>query len=39
LYLVAPGNFPGELELSYELGLDGVFSHNPDTGVRDAVFG
>jgi glycerophosphoryl diester phosphodiesterase len=33
LYLAAPGNLPGELELFYELGVDGVFSDNPDTAV------
>jgi glycerophosphoryl diester phosphodiesterase len=33
LYLGAPGNLPGELELFYELGVDGVFSDNPDTAV------
>jgi glycerophosphoryl diester phosphodiesterase len=33
LYLPAPGNLPGELELFYELGVDGVFSDNPDTAV------
>jgi glycerophosphoryl diester phosphodiesterase len=33
LYLAAPGNLPGELELFYRLGVDGVFSDNPDTAV------
>jgi glycerophosphoryl diester phosphodiesterase len=33
LYLAAPGNLPGELELFYELGVDGVFSDNPDVAV------
>ncbi len=40
LYLAAPGNLPGELELFYRLGVDGVFSDNPDTAVavRSKVF-
>jgi glycerophosphoryl diester phosphodiesterase len=29
LYLAAPGNLPGELELFYKLGVDGLFSDNP----------
>jgi glycerophosphoryl diester phosphodiesterase len=33
VYLGAAGNLPGELELFYELGVDGVFSDNPDTAV------
>ena len=32
-YLGATGNFPGELELFYRLGVDGVFSDNPDVAV------
>ena len=41
LYLAAPGNLPGELELFYRLGVDGLFSDNPDTAaaVRSRVFG
>ncbi|HET8873018.1 MAG TPA: glycerophosphodiester phosphodiesterase [Gaiellaceae bacterium] len=41
LYLAAPGNLPGELELFYRLGVDGLFSDNPDTAVaaRSTVFG
>ena len=41
LYLGATGNLPGWLELFYELGVDGVFSDNPDTAVavREEVFG
>jgi glycerophosphoryl diester phosphodiesterase len=41
LYLAAPGNLPGELELFYKLGVDGLFSDNPDTAVavRSKVFG
>jgi glycerophosphoryl diester phosphodiesterase len=41
LYLAAPGDLPGELELFYELGIDGVFSDNPDTAVavRSTLFG
>jgi glycerophosphoryl diester phosphodiesterase len=40
LYLAAPGNLPGELALFYRLGVDGVFSDNPDTAVavRTKVF-
>jgi glycerophosphoryl diester phosphodiesterase len=32
---------PGELALFYRLGVDGVFSDNPDTAVatREQVFG
>jgi glycerophosphoryl diester phosphodiesterase len=33
LYMAAPGNLPGELELFYDLGIDGVFSDNPDVAV------
>jgi glycerophosphoryl diester phosphodiesterase len=33
LYLAAAGNLPGWLRLFYELGVDGVFTDNPDTGV------
>jgi glycerophosphoryl diester phosphodiesterase len=33
LYTAAPGNLPGELELFYDLGVDGVFSDNPDVAV------
>ncbi len=33
VYLGATGNFPGELELFYRLGVDGVFSDNPDVAV------
>jgi glycerophosphoryl diester phosphodiesterase len=41
LYLAAPGNLPGELELFYKLGVDGLFSDNPETAVavRSKVFG
>ncbi|MDQ3381254.1 MAG: glycerophosphodiester phosphodiesterase [Actinomycetota bacterium] len=40
LYLAAAGNLPGWLALFYELGVDGVFTDNPDTGVavREEVF-
>jgi glycerophosphoryl diester phosphodiesterase len=40
-YLQAYGNAPGEYMLFYSLGLDGVFSDNPDTAVavRTEVFG
>ena len=33
VFLGATGNFPGELELFYRLGVDGVFSDNPDVAV------
>jgi glycerophosphoryl diester phosphodiesterase len=33
LYLAASGDLPGELELFYELEVDGLFSDNPDTAV------
>ena len=41
LYLAAPGDLPGELELFYRLGVDGLFSDNPDVAVatRHRVFG
>ena len=41
IYAAATGDLPGWLELFYELGVDGVFSDNPDTAVavRDEVFG
>jgi glycerophosphoryl diester phosphodiesterase len=32
-YLLAPGDFPAELRLFFRLGVDGVFSDNPDTAV------
>jgi len=40
LYLAAAGNLLGWLALFYELGVDGVFTDNPDTGVavREEVF-
>jgi glycerophosphoryl diester phosphodiesterase len=40
MYLAAAGNLPGWLALFYELGVDGVFTDNPDTGVavRDVLF-
>ncbi len=40
LYLGATGNLPGWLALFYELGVDGLFTDNADTGVavREAVF-
>jgi glycerophosphoryl diester phosphodiesterase len=40
-YLGATGNSPGEYRLFFELGLDGLFSDNPDTAVatRAEVFG
>jgi len=40
VYLQAPGDFPAELRLFYKLGLDGVFSDNPDVAVavRHQVF-
>jgi glycerophosphoryl diester phosphodiesterase len=39
-YLQATGDFPAELRLFYKLGLDGVFSDNPDVAVavRHQVF-
>jgi glycerophosphoryl diester phosphodiesterase len=33
LYLLAPGDFPAELRLFFRLGVDGLFSDNPDTAV------
>ncbi len=40
MYLTAAGNLPGWLALFYQLGVDGVFTDNPDTGVavREDVF-
>jgi glycerophosphoryl diester phosphodiesterase len=40
VYLQAYGNAPAEYELFYSLGVDGVFSDNPDTAVavRTEVF-
>jgi glycerophosphoryl diester phosphodiesterase len=40
-YQAAVGNLPGELELFYKLGVDGVFSDNPDVAVsvRTSTFG
>jgi glycerophosphoryl diester phosphodiesterase len=40
-YARATGNSPDEYELFYRLGLDGLFSDNPDTAVavRTATFG
>jgi glycerophosphoryl diester phosphodiesterase len=39
-YLQATGDFPAELRLFYKLGVDGLFSDNPDVAVavRHAVF-
>jgi glycerophosphoryl diester phosphodiesterase len=39
-FLRAPGDLPGELRLFFRLGVDGVFSDNPDTAVatRHQVF-
>jgi glycerophosphoryl diester phosphodiesterase len=41
LYLLAMGDFPAELGLFYRLGVDGLFSDNPDTAVatRHQVYG
>jgi glycerophosphoryl diester phosphodiesterase len=41
VYLTATGDFPAELRLFYELGVDGVFSDNADVAVavREEVFG
>jgi glycerophosphoryl diester phosphodiesterase len=41
LYLAAPGDLPAELRLFYGLGVDGLFSDNPDIAVatRHEVFG
>jgi glycerophosphoryl diester phosphodiesterase len=33
VYMAATGDFPAELELFYRLGVDGVFSDNPDVAV------
>jgi glycerophosphoryl diester phosphodiesterase len=33
VYQAATGNLPAELELFYRLGVDGVFTDNPDVGV------
>jgi glycerophosphoryl diester phosphodiesterase len=40
VYLQATGDFPAELRLFYKLGVDGLFSDNPDVAVavRDKVF-
>jgi glycerophosphoryl diester phosphodiesterase len=40
-YLAAAGNLPGWLRLFYELGVDGLFTDNADTGVavREETFG
>jgi glycerophosphoryl diester phosphodiesterase len=40
-YLGAPGDLPAELRLFFRLGVDGVFSDNPDTAVatRHQVYG
>jgi glycerophosphoryl diester phosphodiesterase len=38
-YLRAAGNLPGELALFYRLGVDGVFSDNPDTAVATRTKG
>ena len=40
-YLQATGDFPAELRLFYKLGVDGLFSDNPDiaVAVRHEVFG
>jgi glycerophosphoryl diester phosphodiesterase len=40
-YLAAPGDLPAELRLFFRLGVDGVFSDNPDTAVatRHQVYG
>jgi glycerophosphoryl diester phosphodiesterase len=41
VYLTATGDFPAELRLFYELGVDGVFSDNPGVAVavRQELFG
>jgi glycerophosphoryl diester phosphodiesterase len=41
VYLAAMGDLPGELELFYRLGVDGVFTDNPDVAVatRTALTG
>jgi glycerophosphoryl diester phosphodiesterase len=33
VYLQAPGDFPAELRLFYHLGVDGLFTDNPDVAV------
>jgi glycerophosphoryl diester phosphodiesterase len=40
-YLIARGDQPAQLELYYELGVDGLFADNADTAVavRERVFG
>jgi glycerophosphoryl diester phosphodiesterase len=40
-YLQATGDFPAELRLFYKLGVDGLFSDNPDVAVavRHEIFG
>jgi glycerophosphoryl diester phosphodiesterase len=41
VYLLAMGDFPAELRRFYRLGVDGLFSDNPDTAVasRHRLFG
>ena len=41
VYLLATGDFPAELQLFYRLGVDGLFTDNPDVAVaaRSARFG
>ena len=41
VYLQATGDFPAELRLFYKLGIDGLFTDNPDVAVavRHEVFG
>ena len=41
VYMAAPGDFPAELRLFYRLGVDGVFTDNPDVAVaaRTTLFG
>ena len=40
VYLAATGDFPAELQLFYRLGVDGLFTDNPDVAVaaRTALF-
>jgi glycerophosphoryl diester phosphodiesterase len=33
VYMLATGDFPAELQLFYELGIDGLFTDNPDVAV------
>jgi glycerophosphoryl diester phosphodiesterase len=33
VYMLATGDFPAELRLFYELGIDGLFTDNPDVAV------